>query len=470
MPEQGEQVRPPSPPEVPPPGNSKDEKTPEKKKIKVRVSLFFDGTANSRENADVRLLAITGKDVRGESSPQRVKSAKELFAENKKETSFTNDHSNVSRLQMFLDEDCAGYDYYLSIYAEGIGTTDLKEDSVYVGQAFGAGATGIKAKVDQGITRAIAKLREKIRRRDKIIEKLTVDTFGFSRGAAGARYCIHRALNDASALLPRRRWAGLKTALERMGFVVEQIEIRAVGLFDTVSSYGFDHADNTPALKLDAITKAKAVLQLAASEEYRTNFSLTNIDSAGGKGRHVYLPGAHSDIGGGYPDNDKEDKKLISAAPQSLRDLADFLRERGWYVGAQLQDHHGAVSEYEMVEDSLSAKRSSISKQYSFIPLRIMADFAMKEEIPVLSKLKQLFDPVQLDSGLVGRIEKYAKEASASHPRDWEDGAAAKDPALRTLRNRFLHVSYDAGIGMGVRTIRTGPYRTVRPFRLVHPG
>ena len=35
-------------------------------------------------------------------------------------------------------------------------------------------------------------------------------------------------------------------------------------------------------------------------DEFRENFDLTNIDSAGFKGLEITLPGVHSDIGGSY--------------------------------------------------------------------------------------------------------------------------------------------------------------------------
>ena len=73
-----------------------------------------------------------------------------------------------------------------------------------------------------------------------------------------------------------------------------------VGLYDTVSTYGL-FADNDVAdLSLHAVNKAYQTIHLSADDEYRKNFALTNINSAGFKGISLSLPGVHCDIGGAY--------------------------------------------------------------------------------------------------------------------------------------------------------------------------
>ncbi len=76
------------------------------------------------------------------------------------------------------------------------------------------------------------------------------------------------------------------------------------------------------ALKLNAIQHAKDVVHLTAADEHRKKFSLTDIRSAGGKGREICLPGVHADIGGSYRDGPGEDpwvfwkKNIFSAGKQ----------------------------------------------------------------------------------------------------------------------------------------------------------
>ncbi|MDB4985159.1 MAG: hypothetical protein JWN04_337, partial [Myxococcaceae bacterium] len=305
-----------------PPEDKKDQK--KKKRIKVRVTLYYDGTQNNRANTNVRKNVESGQE-RGQSDADYEKSLDLFLKYGMSGSSYDNDESNVSRLEGQALEQASGYDRYFRVYTEGIGTLDEDSDSL-LGQALGAFETGIYAKVDIGIKNLLSTL---VRKLDPavVIEELALDTCGFSRGAAAARFAIHRALND--------KWWGpssLKTSLEASGFEVEKVKVLAVCLFDTVSSYGLpiQHSGNVKKLKLDAIRHARAVLQLAAAEEYRENFSLTTIESAGSKGRHVYLPGAHSDIGGCYEDGMVEEKILYKG--DGVDDIAKFLLARGWYT------------------------------------------------------------------------------------------------------------------------------------------
>ena len=80
------------------------------------------------------------------------------------------------------------------------------------------------------------------------------------------------------------------------------VEIRFLGIFDTVAAIG-DPAndDNDPVnvhLKTSQVTKR--IYHLTAGDEYRRNFRL-NRNVPGG-GDSFQLPGAHSDVGGGYRD------------------------------------------------------------------------------------------------------------------------------------------------------------------------
>jgi len=98
---------------------------------------------------------------------------------------------------------------------------------------------------------------------------------------------------------------------------VKKIEIDFAGLFDTVASHGLFRLlfslSNTKNLKLHAVSKAKQAIHLIAAEEHRENFSLTDIASAGSKGRELFLPGVHSDIGGGYRDEASEAMVIYKA-------------------------------------------------------------------------------------------------------------------------------------------------------------
>lgn len=211
-----------------------------------------------------------------------------------------------------------------------------------------------------------------------IIDSLRVDCFGFSRGAAAARYLVHLLASKGGLL-------------DRLGnlFQVIRCEIPFVGLFDTVAHFDAIFANDTEELHLDAIKdkRVERVVHLAAGDEHRYNFPLTNIASAGEKGREYFLPGAHSDVGGCYNDTGESAEKLTVF--QIKGDSDELLSERcrvirrelvnlGWYQEEQISIQRKSIPDpqwrapyfwlYEVV-----VTRVLISNKYSYVPLHIMA-------------------------------------------------------------------------------------------------
>lgn len=423
---------------------------PEEKHVNIRVSLFFDGTGNNRLNTRARLSNSAVYKKYGEDN-----------------NSYANDESNVSRLQEHVKEKSAGYKHHICLYVEGIGTRNHDSDVLRANALGQYGGAGVKDRVDKGIRMAVAAVVRALAKDEGAhIDRLTLDTFGFSRGAAAARYCVYRASNDEDGGWFGSDWFGLPTALGRLRHSVAKFDVNAVGLFDTVSSYGVDHTDDVAELKLDAIRVAEAVYHLAAGNEYRKNFSLTNVDSAGGKGEEFFLPGAHSDIGGGYVDNDKEDKTLDEGL--ATADVADFLVNGGWFTSREL-----AYTEIERVKSEGQEyyvgrkawlRRNGISNRYSYIPLHMMADFATKRGLQIDGEFAGSFKlPSELEA-TQSQLKTYV-QSSGSALDDW----AGNDETARALRHRFLHVSFSGKIGMSVRTSQTADGRFI-PEREVFRG
>lgn len=99
----------------------------------------------------------------------------------------------------------------------------------------------------------------------------------------------------------------------------------------------------------DAIGSGRVhfVLQLAVDDEYRDNFDLTNINSAGLYGLEFTLPGVHSDIGGSYVDGDKEVSVLFCQTEgiinnvffnidEECKKFKEILIKEGWYKDEEL--------------------------------------------------------------------------------------------------------------------------------------
>lgn len=402
-----------SPPEVEP--EEKQEK--EKDKVKVRVSLFFDGTLNNRINIDQR--------IEDENNPgsnkiyQRYKGG---------DNSYEGDYSNVAKMEKYID-DAPEYDVTLSSYTEGPGTEDKKGDHLR-GYAFGTGSTGVEKKVEKGIKDGVSKITQKIKK-SQIIELLTIDVFGFSRGAAGARFCIHELLESGKKPIKER--------IKSEGYDIKKTEVCFAGLYDTVSSHGIVYYNDVSDLKLRAVQRAKKVVQLAAAEEHRKKFSLTTISSAGYKGQQFFLPGVHSDIGGGYRDNGNEDMGIFyTTSKQQAEKEKSRLVASGWYHDAEIEIIEVPPMDIYMPSDYyIEVKRHGIKNSYSRIPLHVMADFAKKSGMLIKSKLVRIENVPSSLSTVQKKINQYIESTSKSKHEDWKHN----EPWLKQLRHDYLHFS-----------------------------
>lgn len=243
-------------------------------KVKLEIGVFFDGTLNNRFNVLSR--------ARNDDSYQAALSNPALlYARYKNGNNYDERNS------------CGGVGRrFRSIYVEGPGSTRNAADDM-TGYAFGQGASGVEARVLWAFRQVLREIG--LNGGPPRLEKVVLDVFGFSRGAAAARYFVNamraRTISydpwgpgDFTETLPR----GLK------------VEIRFVGVFDTVAAIG-DPADedNGPVnVHLKTAQAVGRIYHLTAGDEYRRNFRL-NRNVPGG-GDTFELPGAHSDVGGGY--------------------------------------------------------------------------------------------------------------------------------------------------------------------------
>lgn len=406
-----------------------------KKKIKIRFSVFFDGTLNNRTNVNAGIDSKAYRDA---------KSSIGLVNDLRGVVSYENALSNVAKMEEYVDTNNANYIF--STYIEGQGTTDFKADSFF-GKALGLMETGVTQRARKGINEIVSTIQglgKKI-----IIEKLTIDVFGFSRGAAAARNFLHQAMNNQSH--GRNPAWPLKRRLEGAGFEVELVEVQFAGLFDTVSSVGLpsEHKNNSSRLHLNAISYAKDVVHLAAAEEHRANFSLTNTSSAGTK--EIYLPGVHSDIGGGYTDHFEEDLIIFKGDKTEMLAEKARLKAAGWFEDEQMNEIGPSRQTRGPARRiwKLGIKRI-VRNKYDRIPLHIMAEFARKSQINLISDLETDNELTgDLLVTLLDQLKSYANRRS-SRAEDWQ----GNEPWLKELRGRFLHFSaHYSGTGMEPRFV-----------------
>ena len=466
-------------------------------RLELTLNIFFDGTANNRNNTEAR--ENNTKDYQKKS--------------NKRDDSYENDYTNIAR----------GYDAIsvkeikqISVYVEGVGTTDLKTDDALpmgIAQRAVFWNTGIKDKVKRGCELGALKIQKTAD--GKPIDKLTINVFGFSRGAATARHFLAitesspytvKISNDGHFWFPgeiKQRQYPINTTDKtkpaypesfeiKLGyfgrclvnegvFEIKEVFFNFVGLYDTVSSHGVSHKNDIKDLGLNAVKKAKMVFQISAADEYRENFDLTNIHSAGLKGLELTLPGVHSDIGGSYLACDVERSVVYSETYTEIRDennnfvpyiknieaFKKLLVNEGWYRNHELMPEF----KYDKNETYLVGTRQ-LENTYDKIALNKMIMVSKQKQFGVIydetieQQKTNISDPfianifIQLtnytQAVMVHRNEaikegkpvaEYLKESKQISYLDYLD-----HEDLKKLRHRYLHWSVKADqFGLGPR-------------------
>ncbi|SHJ02837.1 Uncharacterized alpha/beta hydrolase domain [Mesonia phycicola] len=418
----------------------------------VMVGVFIDGTWNNRNNTDARLEYEKADDDPSKNFELAARYINDDVA------SFENYYSNIARMEPYYENLNTEKLITFKLYIEGIGTENFEDDST-IGGGFGTGSTGILAKVEKACEQIVNLTKKK---EVENINTLTIDVFGFSRGAAAARNLVHevskpfqaekvvynynRSGSARKTIIPEKpRHGHLGSELKKNGIPLRMLIIRFVGIYDTVSSHGagvvFSYDNDTEALGLDAIRKAQFTLHLTAADEHRKNFSLTNIQSAlqSGRGKEFSLPGVHGDLGGSYNDKEEEKRRF------SYNDR-DFVINQGWYSPEQLE-----VVQWD--QDGMGASviegTRTLSNTYTHIPLSIMASFTTQKNLPL--KAEQLKSAYAIPSALTAiknRIDEYV--FNNGNPLDFEN---EEDKLLLIpVRRDYLHFSAQfASLTMGPR-------------------
>jgi hypothetical protein len=290
---------------------------PEKVKIALRIGLFFDGTGNNSSNSAFGALCGAHHPVQ----PSDLDASCKAYMADP-DSSYGNDVSNVRKLsELYLDaQDLKGDGLHKRtsrvLYIEGIGTKSGEKDSL-VGSGTGRGDTGVDSRVQKafgfikGLVNDIAKADP-----DCEISSLTFDAFGFSRGAAAARHFANEVVRGKNGPLgPALRDNAKAFSSSFVDQYQRDINMGFIGLFDTVASVaGLTNLGNVsssiaPGIKLHLASKYFSnVVHLVARDELRANFALSTVSPDHSE---ITLPGAHSDIGGGYL-AEAEERVLVS--------------------------------------------------------------------------------------------------------------------------------------------------------------
>ncbi|WP_232090246.1 T6SS phospholipase effector Tle1-like catalytic domain-containing protein [Billgrantia diversa] len=335
--------------------------TPPAQQRTLHIGVFFDGTGNNM----YKDRQLTDRDI-----------------------------TNVAKLHDLYRFDGADGDYH-RIYIPGVGTiTGSESEDGFLasedlfGLGTGVGPEGGHARIEL----ALDLLRPFLEANPDAL--ITFDVFGFSRGAALARHFVnlihrwpeHLLVPDFHLFRP-----GYQPPMRLIpAFPPTPIpfpQVRFVGLFDTVGSFYWPgNAENLDFDLYLASGSAARVVQLTSHHEIRRNFPLSSIADA--QGNHpgnfteIALPGAHSDVGGGYEN------------PRHEADFANFeelvVRRRGG-LGANGETTRLAQEEAQArglsirVDgmDVLEVERRATRKELAIHALHRMHDEAKRVWVPL---------------------------------------------------------------------------------------
>ncbi len=156
--------------------------------------------------------------------------------------------------------------------------------------------------------------------------------------AASAWFAYQRSrsqLSEQSSLIGRVQsaFAGAPQFISWLAYkpvYVSDVKIAAIGVFDTVGALGIPVTDQADTVRLDLLRFADTALSskvakgyhAIAADEKRVDFSPTLWDDRSGVVQQ-FFPGAHSDVGGGYPISDGESHLSDVAGAWMQKNLAD---------------------------------------------------------------------------------------------------------------------------------------------------
>lgn len=405
------------------------------------------------------------------------------------------DFTNIARLEPLYDfnqNDATTYKY--RIYVSGSGTfADVNKGMDISGLAFGQGSAGVVQKVKDALDAITEKIKA-IKCNGNIKEvNYKINVFGFSRGATEARLFVdlfserraekrHDRLKDIISEC-NKEFIDNESNASFISFPkLGSLEFPFVGLFDTVSSVGITpgiwndaiaiglskageavfsptskrHEKNKEELGLDTLVyddKVKHIVHICALDEYRENFALQVMPANNSKVEQFFMPGIHTDIGGGDLDGYDEEKyiakthdnkdlyipKIVTPGKrQKASDLfiitKDNMQQLGWIKDSTNSSLMSDIVKEE--KDIIRTQRYS-EHGYAYLPLTILAKKAcentckfenLEDKYSIPDDLPQSFDSMK--TAWAGADSKYGH---CYFPKE--------DSKYKLLRQRFLHFS-----------------------------
>lgn len=363
-------------------------------------------------------------------------------------------YTNVALLESVFDkEKSTETEKYIPLYVEGSGTNAvLNEKTIisrgvedtFVGQGLGKGAQGVLGK----LTKMCNEVRRKVEAYNNYDLEVYFYAFGFSRGATTARifnYVATCEFDDNHKLkeADKDTKGNLKDFIDVDHFLgkfkgnLKLGQVKFLGIYDTVGSIGLnigikEHPKNVKKYHMYETDKAEFTFHICAIDEVRQNFALVDIQKSisNSTGLEIFLPGCHTDIGGGVSIGMSEGKNIpyqVYLWKDGIHSEAsmDFtvvmanqpyaqqqLMNMGWLDNSNnpsnlkpgekfyIQD-----SSYGVFGDSAITLFRRVTPGYSNITLKLMHDF---------SKCNNLFKAIPLSYRVPASLQSLCSQISSN--------------------------------------------------------
>lgn len=447
-------------------------------KITLTIGFFFDGTCNNAVNTQNMLKIYTAgyydlNDPEAESI--LAKCARENFGvSGSSANSYIGYYTNIHWLSKLYNSRVTEDSPYVqrAVYIDGIGTDAGKPDSK-LGQGFGISDTGVVAKTDKSVSMLADNIQDALDAVSKkhtdctfIIKALQFDIFGFSRGAAAARHFANRIQSEDSAIISaiRQGAAGITFNGPPAG------KTRFIGIFDTVAAIGTPanglnpHSADTGDVKLTLRPDvAEKVFHITAANECRFNFALNSVKPVWPE---LALPGAHSDIGGGYLPVTKEDLFLTRPATETVpysqpgektrayqqavaqlqtldksSCVAPLLRTNDisaetWYDDRLPPDRYGQMQKRSYAAQTMRGR--TVRNDWSRVVLRVMLEAAQEAGV-IFDSIDPANQHMTISDELASLCDKALAMGKAT--RSGQTAQAFGQEELDVLAEKYIHCS-----------------------------
>lgn len=425
-------------------GKNKIESTDSDEEVLRKEKLLNEATQNQQEEYEKRKMKRDNPETGNERDQYLKAIYRSRLDKQGVDNSFSNDFTNVARLYK-----CCEQDKY-AIYVEGIGTVDNRRD-VDDGFQYGSGFTGVRGKVKLGCEKLADRIKDlnDSKPANSKLKKISIDIFGFSRGAAAARNFSYEINGNKRPedieIKTARKLVGYRNSrsygndgvipeyetiwidkdktevdpdflvdgkLPKFGFLGYyllskdiltkeelnnlDLQVRFIGVYDTVSSYeefgdmgtakrvgvkgavhstmgsGHYFGNDVEQLQLKNPGPFLKAVHFTAMNEHRENFSLTKFPGSMEK----EFPGVHCDIGGAYESGMEVVDEIETSNHKPLWFLnkrRQHLIDEHWFTDEQIEINNKLWNALTMgtVYRKITGKRF-LRKEYSYIPLHFM--------------------------------------------------------------------------------------------------